>query len=49
MVFDKKFKIILIKKKDIKFKIIKTGIKANFKIYDYEKNQPINGISKLVF
>ena len=40
-------KLILIKKKDINFKILKSGIKANFKIYDYEVNQPINGISKI--
>ena len=48
VIFEKKFKVNFDKeKKDINFKILKSGIKANFKIYDYEINQPINGISKI--
>ena len=48
IIFEKKFQIYFDKEKnDFKFKILESGVKANFKIYDYETNQPINGVSKI--
>ena len=48
MIFDKNFKISIDnKKKDLKFKILDTGISAYFKLTDYSKNQLIAGTSRI--
>ena len=48
MIFDKKFEVLLNKeKKDLKFKILKTGISAKFKLNEYKKRQSMTGTSKI--
>ncbi len=48
MIFDKSFEIFHDKKKkNLEFKILDTGISANFKITDYDKNQSLAGTSKI--
>ncbi len=48
MVFDKSFEIFHDKKKkNLELKILDTGISANFKIVDYDKNQFLAGTSKI--
>jgi len=48
IIFDKNFKISIDKeKKDLKFKILDTGINAYFKLTDYSKGQLLAGTSKI--
>ncbi len=48
IIFDKNFKISIDKeKKDLKFKILDTGISAYFKLSDYSKGQLLAGTSKI--
>ncbi len=48
MIFDKNFKISIDKeKKDLRFKLLDTGISAYFKLTDYSKRQLLAGTSRI--
>ena len=47
MIFDKNFKISIDKEKDLKFKILDTGINAYFKLTDYSKSHLLAGTSRI--